>query len=144
MFKSVKALEDGEQSEEVENFTLLNADGSVEAVLDEKMDNLLITSEAKVLPEFDSEFGLNLISNLCIMTIQDDYFPDATGDAPQGNRLGGGAIDMSGSGAWARNDLDDMVTAPSRPASLSISNSTSTNTASTIKVWVFQGSFSVR
>ena len=43
-----KALEDGEQSEEVENFTLLNADGSVEAVLDEKMDNLLITSEAKV------------------------------------------------------------------------------------------------
>lgn len=46
--KSGKALEDGEQSEEIENFTLLNADGSVEAVLDEKMDNLLITSEAKV------------------------------------------------------------------------------------------------
>ena len=42
-------MEDGEQSEEVENFTLLNADGSVEAVLEEKMDNLLITSEAKVL-----------------------------------------------------------------------------------------------
>ena len=41
-------MEDGEQSEEVENFTLLNADGSVEAVLDEKIDNLLITSEAKV------------------------------------------------------------------------------------------------
>ena len=48
LVKSKKALEDGEQSEEVENFTLLNADGSVEAVLDEKMDNLLITSEAKV------------------------------------------------------------------------------------------------
>ena len=65
--------------------------------------------------------------------MKDDYFPDATGDAPQGNRLGGGAIDMSGSGAWARNDLDE-VAAPSRPASLSISNSTSTNTASTVKV----------
>ena len=48
LVNSKKALEDGEQSEEVENFTLLNADGSVEAVLDEKMDNLLITSEAKV------------------------------------------------------------------------------------------------
>ena len=47
-------MEDGEQSEEIENFTLLNADGSVEAVLDEKMDNLLITSEAKV------RFYLNL------------------------------------------------------------------------------------
>lgn len=70
--------------------------------------------------------------------IQDDYFPDATGDAPQGNRLGGGAIDMSGSGAWARNDLDDMVAAPPRPASLSISNSTSTNTASTVKARVFK------
>ena len=50
MFSNLKkALEDGEQNEEVENFTLLNADGSVEAVLEEKMDNLLITSEAKVL-----------------------------------------------------------------------------------------------
>ena len=45
---------------------------------------------------------------------------------------------MSGSGAWARNDLDDMVAAPPRPASLSISNSTSTNTASTVKVWVYK------
>ena len=54
LIKSGKALEDGEQSEEIENFTLLNADGSVEAVLDEKMDNLLITSEAKV------KFYLNL------------------------------------------------------------------------------------
>ena len=53
--KSGKALEDGEQSEEIENFTLLNADGSVEAVLDEKMDNLLITSEAKV--KFYSNFS---------------------------------------------------------------------------------------
>ena len=123
-------MEDGEQSEEVENFTLLNADGSVEAVLEEKMDNLLITSEAKVLLVY------MFLDNDILL--QDDYFPDATGDAPQGNRLGGGAIDMSGSGAWARNDLDDMVTAPSRPSSLSISNSTSTNTASTMKVRVFE------
>ena len=101
------------------------------------MDNLLITSEAKVRFYLNlSHWGRSEVIIIYNNIIQDDYFPDATGDAPQGNRLGGGAIDMSGSGAWARNDLDDMVAAPPRPASLSISNSTSTNTASTVKAWV--------
>ena len=57
-------------------------------------ENMLITDEAK-----------------------EDYFPDATGDAPRGNRLGGGVNDMAGSGTWAKNDLDEQ---PQRPDSLQL------------------------
>ena len=43
------------------------------------------------------------------------------GDAPQGgNKLGGGENDiMSGSGAWATNEIDE-ITPPVRPISLQI------------------------
>lgn len=49
---------------------------------------------------------------------KEDYFPDATGDAPRGNRLGGGGDDMAGSGTWAKNELDDVT--PNRPDTLEL------------------------
>ena len=47
------------------------------------------------------------------------------GDAPQGgNKLGGGGNDiMSGSGAWATNEVDEI--SPARPVSLSITDTKS-------------------
>ena len=56
----------------------------------------------------DEEFGKLLITE----DAKEDYFPDAKGDAPRGNRLGGGG--MTGSGTWAKNELDG----PERPDTL--------------------------
>ena len=70
----------------------------------EQVESILITDQAK-----------------------EDYFPDATGDAPRGNRLGGGATDMAGSGTWAKNELDEV---PTRPDSLKIESKEKPNVAS--------------
>merc|ERR1711892_153968 len=85
---------------DLEEFTVVNAD-------ELSAENMLITDEAK-----------------------EDYFPDATGDAPRGNRLGGGVDDMAGSGTWAKNDLDEQ---PTRPDSLQLeSNKTQKNIATPV------------
>ena len=63
--------------------------------LNDRVNSMLITDQAK-----------------------EDYFPDATGDAPRGNRLGGGGDDMAGSGTWAKNELDDVT--PNRPDTLEL------------------------
>ena len=86
---------------------MVNADELSERVT----DTMLITDEAK-----------------------EDYFPDATGDAPRGNRLGGGVNDMAGSGTWAKNELDDQIQPQQqRPDSLQLDKKSSTknNIAST-------------
>ena len=84
---------------------MVNADELSERVT----DTMLITDEAK-----------------------EDYFPDATGDAPRGNRLGGGVNDMAGSGTWAKNELDDQIQPHPRPDSLQLEKKSSSNSAKNI------------
>ena len=89
----------GQVSTASEEFTVVTTEE-----ITEQVESILITDQAK-----------------------EDYFPDATGDAPRGNRLGGGATDMAGSGTWAKNDLDEV---PTRPDSLKIESKEKPSVAS--------------